>query len=387
MTGTVQSKKGRPNYYIVLDYVDAMGKRKRPWITTVIPIKGNNKRLALAKLKEVLAEYESQQIDIGKDVVFLDFMKQWLETILRSNAIQRTTYDAYKIVLDVHIIPYFNDHNLANLKVRDIKPSHIQQYVNFKLETLSPNTVRKHIANISSCFESALRQNIIAFNPTKRIETIRKVKYTGAKILNEEQIGNLLSCSKNDPLEIVILLTLFYGLRRSEVLGLRWRAIDFDNNLMAINHTVVKVNKTIHLKDTAKNDSSYTVVPLPNIIKLELERWKSKQDDHKKLQPNDYINNGYVCTMANGNLIKPDYVSRRFKKILSKNGIPSVRFHDLRHSSASYLKYLGFDLKDIQTWIRHADIQTTLNLYTHLDMEAKWGIAEKLNQSFTNLGS
>jgi integrase len=91
--------------------------------------------------------------------------------------------------------------------------------------------------------------------------------------------------------------------------------------------------------------------------------------------------------MPDGNPMKPDYVSRHFKRLLKKNGIKPVRFHDLRHSSASYLKYLGFDLKDIQTWLRHADIQTSMNLYTHLDMEAKTIIAEKLDSRISGFGS
>jgi len=224
-----------------------------------------------------------------------------------------------------------------------------------------------------------LRQNIIAFNPAKRVNELKKEKYTGAQFLNEKQIEQLLACSIGDPLEIVILLTVFYGLRRSEVLGLKWDALDFDNRTIAIRHTVVKVAKTIHLRDSTKNDSSNAVLPLPNMIKARLIKWREEQEYRKSLQPNGYIDSEYVCTMFDGSFVKPDYVSKHFKLILFKNKLPVVRFHDLRHSSASYLKYLGFDLKDIQTWLRHADIQTSINLYTHLDMTAKIGIADKLD--------
>ena len=215
--------------------------------------------------------------------------------------------------------------------MKDVEPRHIQQYVNHKLETLSPNTVKKHLANISSCLESAVRQNIIAFNPAKRIEPIRKVKYTGAKFLNEKQIDRLLADSKGDPLEIVILLTLFYGLRRSEVLGLKWEAIDFDNCTVSIEHTVVKVGKVIHYADMTKNDSSNDILPLSGMIKAHLKSWRKEQLQHKILQPNEYVDNAYVCTMFDGSLMKPDYVSHHFKRLLVKNGLPVVRFHDLRH--------------------------------------------------------
>jgi len=94
---------------------------------------------------------------------------------------------------------------------------------------------------------------------------------------------------------------------------------------------------------------------------------------------NDYIDEGYVCTQIDGGLLKPHYVSAHFKLLLAKHKMPPIRFHDLRHSSACYLKYLGFDLKDIQIWLRHKDIQTTMNIYMNIDMEAKTEIANKLN--------
>ena len=342
MTATVQVKMNRPNYYILIRYKDRnTGKERQKWITTDIPVKGNNKRKAEKRKDEVLAQHLKEKVDIGKDAYFTEFIKHWLETLKKSKNIAITTYDAYSLTLAVHILPYFEP---LKLKVKEIEPKHIQAYVNYKLEKISPNTVKKHMANISACLESAVRQNIIAFNPAKRIESIRKVKYTGARYLNEKQIEKLLSCSKEDPLEIVILLTLFYGLRRSEVLGLCWGAIDFKNDTLAIRHTVVKIDKTVHYQDATKNDASNAVLPLPNIIKIHLKKWKAQQAQNKLLQPNDYIDSDYVCTMYNGNPIKPDYVSKHFKLLLAKNGIEHVRFHDLRHSAASYLKYLGFDL-------------------------------------------
>ena len=296
----------------------------------------------------MLAEYKLKKIDLSKDILFTEFMKNWLETLKYS--IAPTTYDGYSMILKTHILPYFEP---KKLKVRNVTPAHIQQYVGVKIKMLSPNSVIKHLMNISKCLDSAVKQNIIAFNPSKRIEKPKKVRYTGAKHYNEKQIEKLLEYSKGDPLEMVILLTVFYGLRRSEVLGLKWDAIDMENNILTIKHTVVQMYKAVYKTDSTKNDSSYAVIPLPNIIKTKLEWWKSQQAQHKLLQPNDYNNNeGYVCTQIDGSLIKPHYVSEHFKRLLKNNKMPPIRFHDLRHSSAVYLKYLGFDLKDIQTWLR-----------------------------------
>jgi integrase len=221
----------------------------------------------------------------------------------------------------------------------------------------------------------------------KRIDLPKKIRYTGAKHYNEKQIEQLLECSKGDPLEIVILLTVFYGLRRSEVLGLRYESIDFDNNTITMNHTVVQTNKNVYRADAMKNDSSYSTMPLPDVIKQKLIEWQNVQQRRKLLQPNDYIDEGYVCTQFDGRLIRPDYVSAHFKLLLKKNNLPDIRWHDLRHSSANWLLSLGMNLKQIQAWLRHGDIQTTMNTYTKLDLEAKKNISDSLNEKFMAFGS
>ena len=166
------------------------------------------------------------------------------------------------------------------------------------------------------------------------------------------------------------------------MLGLKWDAIDFEAKTLAIKHTVIRIGKVIHKTDNTKNNASYTVFPMSEVIITELKKWRERQQELKALQPNDYVDEGYICTKQDGKLITPEYVSHHFKWLLEKNNMPHIRFHDLRHSSASYLKALGFDLKDIQVWLRHKDIQTTMNLYTHLDMEAKTGIANSLDAKF-----
>ena len=377
ITGCIQTKEGRKNYYIVLSNYDDMGKRNRKWIYTDVPVKGDTRRQIKARLQEMLKDYNTDCVDINKDVSFTGFFVQWLGNARHS--ISPTTHDAYKITLKTHILPYFEK---KKLKVSEVTPAVVQKYVNVKLEKLSPNSVRKHLANISKCLESAVKQNIIAFNPVKRIELPKKIKFTGAKHYNERQIEQLLECAKGDPLEIVIRLTLFYGLRRSEILGLRWQSINFDERTISINHTVVKIDKTTHISDRTKNASSCTVFPMPEKVMAELLRWKEHQQALKELQPNDYHDSGYVCTYPDGQLLSTDFVSQHFARLLRKNDMPHIRFHDLRHSSACFLKYLGFDLKDIQTWLRHKDIQTTMNLYVSLDMEAKSNIANNLDARF-----
>lgn len=381
MTATLQAKKGRPNYYAVLRYRDeTTGKERQKWVSTDIPIKGNNKRRAEARLKEIVSGYADDKIDVGKDVLFTQFIKDWLENLKPS--IEGVTYDTYRLIVYNQIVPFYEP---KRLRVRDVTSAHIQQYVNFKLESVSPNTVRKHLWNLSKCFDSAAKQKLVAFNPVKGIDMPKKIKYTGAQFYNGEQIERLLAAASGDALEGIILFSVFYGMRRSEVLGLKWDAVDFGNRAFHVRHTVVRVGKTLHKKDSTKNDSSYRTLPMPGMIVKALERIKDKQGRERLLQPNDYADEGYVFTNAGGKLISPNYVTKRFKSLLQKNGLPVIRLHDLRHSTASYLLHLGFNMKEIQMWLGHGDIGTTMNLYAHLDMEAKRNIAGVLSERFAGM--
>jgi len=383
MTATLQVKKGRPNYYIVIRYQDETTKKERQkWITTDISVKGDNKRRANERLKEVLAEYEGQKIDLSKDVLFTVFIKEWLENLRPS--IEESTYGSYRQVIHNQIIPFYEP---KRLKIKDITPMHIQQYVNFKLKSASANTVRKHLWNLSKCFDSAIKQNLITFNPVKGIDKPKKIKYNGAKFYNEKQIDELLQVVKGDMIEGIILFAVFYGMRRSEILGLKWSAIDFDSKTFNINHTVVKGEHGLHKKDSTKNDSSNSSMPMPDVIISMLKKLRAKQAQNKLLQPNYYIDEGYVFVRDDGQLLLPNYVTKRFGQILTKNNLDVIRLHDMRHSSASYLLYLGFGMKEIQVWLRHGDIGTTMNIYAHLDMSAKRNIADTLNERFVAFGN
>jgi len=353
-------------------------KRKRPWINTSVPIKGNNKRLANEKLKEIMAEYEgklSQNVDLSNDILFTTYLKEWLENY--RNSIAEVTHEGYRRIIYNQLIPFFEP---KKLRVRDVTPMHIQQYITFKLKTVSPNTVRKHLWNISKCLDSAVRLNIITDNPVKRIDMPKKVKYTGAQFYDEGQIAELLSAAKGDPLENIIIIALFYGLRRSEVMGLKWNAIDFNNNTISICHTNVQMASKMYRKDSTKNSSSYRILPMPLFIKDILRNIKRMQAEYKLMQPNDYIDEGYVFTHPDGRIITPNYVTRHFKWLLKQNGLHEIRFHDLRHSSASYLLSLGFGMKEIQMWLGHENISTAMDVYAHIDASAKTEMMAGLSQ-------
>lgn len=177
-------------------------------------------------------------------------------------------------------------------------------------------------------------------------------------------------------MKIAVILTAYYGLRRSEVLGLKWDAIDSVEDKIYIRHKIIE-NKLggsqIEGLDVMKTKSSYRTLPLIPFIKKALEEEKARQEEMQRVLRKSYNRKylDYVCVDAVGDILKPQYVTEHFKVILERNGLKKIRFHDLRHSCASLMLANDISMKEIQEWLGHSNISTTANIYAHVDSESK----------------
>lgn len=172
------------------------------------------------------------------------------------------------------------------------------------------------------------------------------------------------------------MLAACFGLRREEALGLRWRDIDLDEGVMTIRHTAVQYRGTTIYQDSTKTSASNRSYPVTGFIKDYLISLKQHQIAMSELYGSDYISNDYVCKWDSGKLMRPDTLSSRFRRFIEVNDLPPLTFHGLRHSCASILISQGCSLKQIQDWLGHEDIQTTADIYSHLEYKSKTGLAE-----------
>ena len=182
-----------------------------------------------------------------------------------------------------------------------------------------------------------------------------------------------LELVKDDEIYIPILLAAYYGLRRSEVIGLKWSAIDFTENTLTVRHTVHSTEEGIVAKDRLKTKSSYRTLTLEPFVRGELIKHREKPEQMKKVMRSAYSKEytDYVCVDALGKLYDPDFVTGHFGQLLKKHNLKKIRFHDLRHSCASVLLAQGVPMKQIQEWLGHSDMSTTANIYSHLDAVTK----------------
>lgn len=210
-----------------------------------------------------------------------------------------------------------------------------------------------------------------------KVKRPKKERYVG-KFLKQAEVVALFEAVKGHKLELGGILGVFYGLRRGEIVGLKWEAIDFEANTITIEHTVtvatIDGKRVVVEADTTKSKSSYRTLPLVPQFRAKLLAMREEQQYYKKLCGKSYNKKQgvYIYVDQLGNRIKPDYLTRQFPEFMVEHDFRKMRFHDLRHSCASLLLACGVPLKQIQEWLGHSDFAITANTYAHLELTLNW---------------
>ena len=378
VTGNIQTKNGK--YHIVLNLRDENGKRKQKWISTELPIRGN-KKAAERLLQEKLVEF-SNPVNPFSTMTVAEYFEQWIKAI--EGEVRPNTYRNYVANMENHIIPYFKE---TGIMLRELKPIQLEDYYWSKMkagsklktrEALSPTTIKHHHQNISKALTDAVRRGLIPNNPASAARTPKSEKFN-PEFLNTKEVEDLLTLFKGSVIEVPVRLCAFYGFRRSEVLGLKWDAIDFERKTISIELTLQQ-GIGGNYEDKAKTPKSTRTMPMSNTIYELLKMQRSIQRERRKLMGAYYIESEYVCTWPNGNIITPNYLTKSFHSVISKSSLPRVRLHDLRHSAASNLLDMGFTVVEVADWLGHESPTTTLKFYAHVDKTSKVNMANALDR-------
>lgn len=384
--------------YVVFDYKDDAGKRKRKWVNTELPEKCTKKALKEA-VENIVDEFEKSITEGG--VVIHDkktpyavlsdtnisqqplgeFFSDWLAYIKPNVA--RTTHLCYRKIADRYMT-YINE-NYPDLTLGNIDHYHVQNFLNFKFNKgLKGSSIKQYYLAIHSAFAYAVKMELIPKHPMDKLIVPRADRHE-ATFYNSDELNELFEVFKGDRLELIVHIAAYYGLRRCEILGLSWDAIDFKNKTITIQRKIVsdyddEGKMKLYVETRLKTNSTRRTLPLiPHIEELLLEK-KKMETQFKKTCGKSYNKefDGFICRDNLGKMITPNYVTQHFHYVVTKNGMKHLRFHDLRHSCASLLLANDIPMKAIQEWLGHSNFAITANLYSHLEYNAKVNSAETI---------
>ena len=381
ITGRITEKNGK--WYAVINlYVE--GKRKEKWCNLDLESRKGSKKEATFRLNELLSKYNSSDLYLDQFMTRAErekrrvaeqpveeYISEWLESYKCNVAI--LTYHSYKGMADGKIKSYFSD---LHISLKDLTGDDLNEFYHWMYdEGLSGATAQRYHAMMHLAFAKAVKRGVIVTNPCDLADRPKAKQYIG-NYYNSAELKELFDCVKDDPLRIPIFLSAYYGLRRSEVLGLKWDAIDFVDDKIYIKHKIIENKRKgnqVEGYDLLKTKSSYRSLPLVPFIKELLQKEKANQEEMQKVLRKAYNKKylEYVCVDAVGDILKPQYVTEHFALIIERNHLKRIRFHDLRHSCASLMLANDISMKEIQEWLGHSNISTTANIYTHVDSESK----------------
>ena len=375
--------QGKSGYlYIITDQYtlkDGVKKREKQLISTVLRDTPDNIKKASEMRQRLLNK---------KDVVTVDrniSLKEYSDCFLikKKREVSDPTLSSYLYRAN-RIKNYFGD-----TKVKDVTEIMVENFLDsmFEKNHVQHRTVKDTKVLLGSIMDQAVKDGLIPCNPVKEVVINKnlaakyaKEKNTDEEFFSYEEAQLFLDNIKEHELYELFYVALFFGMRREEILGLRWSAIDIKNKTMSINHTVTRGTK-INRVNTTKTASSARVYPLTDEQLEMFNSLKDKEEKNRILFGNGYHESDYIFKHVDGSLFYPDYPSKLFAKLIKKMPeLPqNITFHGLRSSCVSILVHQNMDVKSIQKWVGHKDIDTTLRIYAKVkDKEAKREISKAM---------
>lgn len=320
------------------------------------------KKEAQSSLATIIHELEQGLFVLPTSTTLKEFFGYWLEQ--SKIKLSPTTVYSYEVIINNHIIPI-----MGNIKLTDLKPIIINEYYNNKLESLSGRTVLHHHRMLRKALQDAVNWQIIRDNPCDSVEPPKAKKYR-PDVYDKEDIKKLIIAISGHELEAHISLALFLGLRRGELLALKWSDINYEHSTITIQRNLVIANSKLLLKEPKTEDSTRTIVLTPEILEI-LRKHKINQKEQKLKFGKYYTDSNFIFTKENGENINPGSFSHTFADFLKKNNLRHIRLHDLRHTNATLMLMSNVPAKIASARLGHSNISTTLDIYSHVlkDME------------------
>ena len=310
-----------------------------------------------------------------------EHLYEWLTYV--STRLSARTVERYTQIVELHLIP-----GLGQRRLVDLRPLDVAVFFDWELSHGRGNggapMAHATLVKIRNVLHRALKEAVawqrIAVNPATAVSVPNGAPETGAKArsLSEEECAALLAAAEGDRLYLPVVLTLATGLRRGELLGLRWCDLDLDAATLRVEHSLEEAGGALNLKEP-KTRSGRRTVPLPATAVRALRRHRAEQDGRRLAGGPGYDDRNLVFCSPDGSPWRPSAFSVAFRRLVTKGGLDHARFHDLRHTHATMLLRAGVAPKVVSDRLGHANIAITLDIYSHVLPDMQNEAAERMD--------
>jgi len=362
--GTIsQRKDGRWQAQISMEG----GKRKTYY--------GKTKKEVQEKLRVAINDQKQGKLALSSNQTVKQFLDDWLENV-HKHGIRANSHALYRWLLDKLILP-----TIGHVKLDKLTSRQIDTLYGTKLKDgYAAETVRAMHRMLHRAFDDAVRWKLVLSNVCDNVKQPRSVEYE-IHVLTKEQAQQLLEVAKGRHLEALLTLTVATGMRRGEILGLRWDDIDFEERSLYIRRTMYRLSGKGSLENDPKTAKSKAEIMLPQFAIDALLLHRTRQVEIKMKSGDKWVENDIVFCNSLGKFTPPQQLDRWFKKLLKEAHLPHMRFHDLRHSAATILLGMGVHPKLVQELLRHSNIAQTMK-YSHVNSSMQRGMMDGLDAFF-----
>ena len=376
-------KRSKGSWTIVIDVGrdPQTGDRKQHWYT----VQGTKKD-AESKLTELIHSLNKGSYIKLARITVAEYLEQWLQGYVATNTAPRTR-ERYQEIVRVHLVPA-----LGSLALSALQPQHIQRYYATALDSgrrdgkggLSSRTVHHHHRVLYEALRHGVKHGIIVRNPAEAVDPPRPGNRE-IVMLGPNEVSSLMDAAKNSPHYLVFLTALYTGLRRGELLGLRWCDVDLDLASLSVVQTVQQLRTGEYVFSEPKTKKSRRQIALPPSLALLLREHRKKKEDEQIALGKVLGQENLVFSSSDGAPLRPNTITRSLSKIGRSVGLKGVRLHDLRHAHATIMLQQGVHPKIVSERLGHSSIAITLDTYSHVLPGLQEDAARRFDERLQNI--
>ena len=354
-------RRGKRSWEIKYDVGTVAGDR----ITKYETIRGG-KRDAQRALNAKLHEIDTGTLVEPNKITVGEYLESWL--VGRKPTVSAKTYERYAEIVRKHLIPTFGQTILQQLSAVQIEAAYARWHENGRQDGrggLSARTIHHHHARLKQALKHAVRKNLLRSNPADMIDNIPKVQTIETPVLDEDQLGALLRTAKSTRLFAPVLLAATTGMRRGEILGLRWADVNLSSAQLYVARVLEQTRAGLGFKEPKTKHSRRTIA-LPSVTVQMLRDHKVKQAEERLSLGLGRDQNDLVFTTLVGGPVNPRNFSKLFDRLVARAGVTRITFHGLRHTHFTHLLKAGTNPKVVSERAGHATVAITLSIYAHV---------------------